>query len=134
MTTSSQVNNSKYLKFAFYSMAIAVLFGALAAHVLKTFLPPVKIESFQTAVRYQMIHSIAIILVVLLQKHGFEISKWSYRLFQWGIFLFCGSIYLLSTTLIHGFEAIRFIGPITPIGGLLFIAAWVLTARSIANK
>jgi len=115
-------------------MAIAVVLGALAAHALKTFLPPVKIESFQTAVRYQMIHSLAIILIALLEQNGFNISKWSYRLFQWGIFLFCGSIYLLSTTLIHGIEAARYLGPITPIGGVLFIAAWVLSARSLVNK
>lgn len=134
MTISSQVNNTKQLKFAFYSMAIAVILGALAAHALKTFLPPVKIESFQTAVRYQMIHSLAIILIVLLERNGYSISKWSFRLFQWGIFLFSGSIYLLSTTLIHGIEPVRYLGPVTPIGGLLFIAAWILTALSLAKK
>ncbi|MBD80937.1 MAG: hypothetical protein CL840_18615 [Crocinitomicaceae bacterium] len=115
-------------------MAIAVVLGALAAHALKTFLPPQKLESFQTAVRYQMIHSIAIILVVLLAKNNFSVSNWSYRFFQWGIILFSGSIYVLSTLPLHSLVWTKWLGPVTPIGGVLFILGWVFLALNISKS
>jgi uncharacterized membrane protein YgdD (TMEM256/DUF423 family) len=128
--TSSQVNNKSNLSFAAISMAIAVVFGALAAHLLQQWLPPEKIDSFQTGVRYQIIHSLAIFILVLLQSGGYKIRKSNFLLFKLGIILFSGSIYLLSTTLIHGLEFIRFLGPVTPLGGLCFISGWIILAFS----
>ena len=134
MTNSKQVNNTNHLIFAAISMAVAVVLGAMAAHYLKSFLPFEKIASFQTAIRYQVIHSLAIILLVLLSKNNYFVSTWVYHLFKIGILLFSGSIIILSTSLIHGQEWVSMLGPITPIGGLCFISGWVLLAFNVVKK
>jgi uncharacterized membrane protein YgdD (TMEM256/DUF423 family) len=105
---------------------LAVAFGAFGAHGLKDRLEPEDIEVFKTAVHYQMIHGIALILTGILLK-----SKPSKNLanaalsFILGIFLFSGSLYLITLgKLTHG--DLRWVGPITPIGGIAFIVGWAL--------
>ena len=104
---------------------IAVLGGAFGAHALKEILTPEHLTSFQTGVRYQMIHAVVLLFLFLLtlkfdNKHFITAA----HLIFWGVILFSGSIYILTLKNIIGLEALKFVGPITPIGGLLIISGW----------
>jgi uncharacterized membrane protein YgdD (TMEM256/DUF423 family) len=110
--------------------AIAVILGAFGAHALKAVLPLDRLQVFETGVRYQIIHSIALIVLSLnLTKYedATFTSKWMHRaaLFMTiGIVLFSGSLYIISTSSILPFSVGPWMGPITPIGGLFFIIGW----------
>jgi uncharacterized membrane protein YgdD (TMEM256/DUF423 family) len=110
--------------------AIAVILGAFGAHALKAVLPLDRLQVFETGVRYQIIHSIALIVLSLnLTKYedATFASKWMHRaaLFMTiGIVLFSGSLYIISTSSILPFSVGPWMGPITPIGGLFFIIGW----------
>ena len=102
---------------------LAVALGAFGAHALKQSLPPDMLAVFETAVRYQMYHSFALLVVgwALDRFHLqlFTIAGW---LFVAGIVLFSGSLYALALT------GIRWLGAITPFGGLAFLAGWLVLA------
>ena len=108
--------------------ALAVILGALGAHALKSVLPEAQLASFETAVRYHIYHSLALLLVVVLANQMGKSLKVTLWLFALGTLLFSGSIYCLASIPLHGLEAIRFLGPITPVGGLLLIAGWISLA------
>ena len=98
---------------------IAVITGAFAAHTLKSKLSPDMFQVFEVAVRYQMYHALGLIAV------AWAASQWSSQLiaasgwlFVAGIVIFSGSLYILSLT------GIRWLGAITPIGGVAFIIGW----------
>jgi len=92
--------------------AIAVGTGAFAAHSLRGRLEPRALEIFDTAARYQMVHALAMIAAALLVARG---PGW---VFQAGIVLFSGSLYVLALT-----DA-KAIGAVTPIGGIAFLVGW----------
>ena len=113
--------------FAGFSGLVAVALGAFAAHGLKGKLDQQLLHAFETGVNYQMFHTL-----VLLQT-CFMIQQWgknwaleyaSYA-FAMGILLFSGSLYLLALT------SMKWLGPITPLGGLFFILGWALLALGI---
>jgi uncharacterized membrane protein YgdD (TMEM256/DUF423 family) len=110
---------------------IAVSFGALGAHWLKNQIPTGNItidqvNGFDTGVKYQMYHLLAMAVLVCLPSWlNPKYLRLSFNLFFWGIVLFSGSLYLLCTRGITGVEFLRFLGPITPLGGLLLIGGWV---------
>ena len=120
--------------------AIAVGLGALGAHALKNQLPGGlitldQLNGFDTAVKYQMYHTLAMLLVILLKN--FYSSKFlsiAYHLFFWGIVLFSGSLYFLCTRNLMGMDALKFLGPVTPLGGLLFVAGWLCLSISAFKK
>ena len=116
--------------------ALAVAFGAFAAHGLSQKLPPEKLQIFDTAVKYQFYHVFAIMIVgILAAQNPTALLLWSGRLFIIGIFLFSGSIYLLATRELLGIESwSKFLGPVTPLGGLSFIAGWILLALHFLKK
>ena len=98
---------------------IAVITGAFAAHTLKSRLSPDMFQVFEVAVRYQMYHALGLIVV------AWAASQWSSQLitasgwlFVAGIVIFSGSLYILSLT------GVRWLGAITPIGGVAFIIGW----------
>ena len=110
--------------FAALSGGVSVLLGAFAAHGLRGRLEERLLESFQTGVHYQLIHSLALLLVAILvhqwgRSAAFELSAYSFIL---GIVFFSGSLYGLALT------EIRWLGPVTPLGGLAFIIGWVSLA------
>lgn len=106
--------------------AISVALGALAAHWLKANISLVSIQSFDTAVKYQMYHALAILIMVALpEKFHVKPYKYAYYAFLIGIFLFSGSIYLLSTRELTQITW-TWLGPLTPLGGLSFITGWIL--------
>jgi uncharacterized membrane protein YgdD (TMEM256/DUF423 family) len=113
------------LKIAFLFAAIAgtlgVALGAFGAHGLRGSIEPRLMETFQTAVQYQLIHALALLLVALTmgwlgQSLSFEISAYA---FMAGIILFSGSLYGLVLT------DMRWLGPVTPLGGLCLIVGWL---------
>lgn len=120
--------------------AIAVALGAFGAHTLKNQLPGGlitidQLNGFDTAVKYQMYHTLAMLLVVILNNHlGSKALKWSYNCFFIGIILFSGSLYFLCTRGLLGMEGLKAMGPITPIGGLFFMAGWILLVVAAYKK
>ncbi|GAA6185118.1 MULTISPECIES: DUF423 domain-containing protein [Aliiglaciecola] len=108
------------LMFAASSAALSVLLGAFGAHALKTLLTENSLGYFHTAVQYQMTHSLA--MLAFLVFYSFwknEWLIWGARSFAFGIIFFSGSLYTLALT------NLKWVGPITPLGGLCFIAGWV---------
>lgn len=103
---------------------LAVALGAFAAHGLRPHLSPKHFETFETAVRYQFYHAIAILLVAVLSHFG---RKGALRLAGWaftaGVLLFSGSLYALSTRDLHNLS-VGWLGPITPLGGLCYLLGW----------
>ena len=106
------------------SAALAVALGAFGAHTLRNRAEAELLTTFETAVRYHMYHALALFAV------AFAASQWPQSglptiagwLFVAGTILFSGSLYLLTIT------GVRWLGAITPIGGLALIAGWVLLA------
>ena len=115
-----------YIKWAAALGAIAVCFGALGAHTLEKMLSAKSLASWETAVRYQLIHAVVILIIALNDRLVSEKSVHRIlNLFIIGVLFFSGSIYLLSTQSISGLH-VPLLGPITPIGGLLMIAGWIM--------
>jgi uncharacterized membrane protein YgdD (TMEM256/DUF423 family) len=100
---------------------LAVALGAFAAHAMKAYYDADALRTFETGVRYQMFHALALLACGALQARGMATLVAS-RLFAAGIVLFSGSLYGLALT-----EA-KWLGPVTPIGGVLFLAGWVALA------
>lgn len=101
--------------------AIAVMIGAFGAHALKPMLTATnRLETFETAVKYQFYHALALLLVGLLCYHlNHPALKWAAYGFVGGILIFSGSLYVLCLT------GVTWLGAITPIGGVLFILGWI---------
>jgi len=104
----------------------AVILGAFGAHMLKEILSPEQLQSFETGVRYQMFHGIVLVMIAL-KGHSFHLpnEKTITTLFGAGIILFSFSIYGLNLQDVLGLK-LRWLGPITPIGGTLLIVGWAL--------
>jgi uncharacterized membrane protein YgdD (TMEM256/DUF423 family) len=106
-----------------FFLAFAIVLGAFGAHGLKNWVSIEKIESFKTGVLYHLIMTLALMLVRF--SAGFKASQLAaFRLIFYGLIMFSGSIYLLVFNAIFQFPINAFIGPITPIGGVLMIAGW----------
>lgn len=103
---------------------LAVTGGAFGSHSLKAILTPEMLTVFETGVRYQMYHALALLAVGWAAhqypKASFHIAGW---LFVAGILLFSGSLYILALS------GVRWLGAITPLGGVLFLAGWAVFAR-----
>lgn len=112
---------------------LSIVLGAFGAHALKERLEPEQLASFETGVRYAMYHGLAF-LVLGLSADRLPKLMWVFRLLFGGVILFSGSIFLLSLQSVLGVE-MKFLGPITPIGGLLMIIGWgILLIQLISNK
>lgn len=108
------------------SAMLAVAFGAFGAHALKEQLSTEALNSWEVGVRYQFYHSLAMFAVLGLSRaYNYDKALRSAWLFLIGIVLFSGSLYLLATQVITGING-SWIGPITPFGGLCFMAGWLL--------
>ena len=109
--------------------ALAVLAGAFGAHGLKQILSGKGLAIFETAVRYQFYHVFALAAVgILFHEFPNHYMLWSGRLFCFGILIFSGSLYGLALLEATGQQGFKWIGAITPIGGLCLIAGWILMA------
>jgi uncharacterized membrane protein YgdD (TMEM256/DUF423 family) len=110
-------------------IALATVLGAFGAHALKAHLSQDKLQVYETAVRYHYLHALGLLAIgVLLRSMDGELLRWSAALVLAGILLFSGSLYLLT------FGAPRFLGIVTPVGGLALIAGWVLFATTVLRQ
>jgi len=114
---------------------IAVLLGAFGAHALKSVLSPEKLQSYETGVRYQLIHALALITLSIYSQSN-QTSPlankgigWAAHFFIVGCCLFSGSIYGLSLLSVMQPSWSFILGPITPIRGLCFMLGWASWAR-----
>lgn len=116
---------------------IGIILGAFGAHALKAILTPEQLVSFNTGVRYQIIHAVVLLfLFLIVEKFELKQFKLAANFIFFGVILFSGSIYILTLKNILGIEILKFAGPITPIGGLLIILGWlfILTGASKLKK
>lgn len=114
------------LSGAFFG-ALAVVLGAFGAHALKARISAEHLAVFETGVRYQFYHALALLLLGLfLDKISSGPAQTAGYLFIAGILFFSGSIYLLATREILGIDSWKSIlGPVTPLGGLCFVSGWI---------
>jgi uncharacterized membrane protein YgdD (TMEM256/DUF423 family) len=115
-----------FLVAAALSGFIAVALGAFGAHGLKQKLTADLLAVYQTGVQYHFYHTFALLAVglLMLQVPASGALRWSGILFIVGIVIFSGSLYVLSLT------GVSWLGAITPIGGVAFLAGWLLLARA----
>ncbi|GGB00527.1 MULTISPECIES: DUF423 domain-containing protein [Mucilaginibacter] len=128
--------NKQIIITASFLGMLAVITGAFGAHGLKALLAPAQLEVWHTAVQYNFYHVFALLFLAVFarEKSGGLISA-AYYLFTFGIIFFSGSLYLLSCRDLLGWNWLIAMGPITPIGGLLFILGWLMLAlAAIRNK
>ena len=118
MTTENSI------KIAILFCLSAVILGAFGAHALKEVLSESQISSFQTGVRYQFFHGLAILIISLNMNYFTDRLTSIIKIMSAGIILFSFSIYLLNIQDLIGFS-MSYLGPITPIGGLLLITSWI---------
>jgi uncharacterized membrane protein YgdD (TMEM256/DUF423 family) len=105
---------------------LAVIAGAFGAHALKAVLAAEQLQTWQTAVQYQFYHVFALLFLAVLAQQNGSYTNAAFYLFTFGIIFFSGSLYLLSCRHTLGWDWLKFMGPITPIGGLLFIGGWFM--------
>ena len=126
--------NKKIVLVGVVFIIIAIILGAFGAHAFKDILTDERLASFETGVRYQMYHGLALLILGFnTDKLSFSL-KWTTRLIIAGVLLFCVSIYFLAMQDILGIS-LKFLGPITPLGGVFMILGWSLLAKNlISNK
>lgn len=127
------IMDKKIIAVAAFMGAVAIVLGAFGAHGLKEILSEAELVTFETGVKYQMYHALFLLFVGTTSLIAEKTKKTILWLVAVGVLFFSGSIYLLATasaTLIN----VKFLGPITPLGGMLMIAAWVLLFAKILGK
>lgn len=118
MTTENSI------KIAILFCLSAVILGAFGAHALKEVLSESQLSSFQTGVRYQFFHGLTILILSFNMNYFTKRLSSIIKIMSAGIILFSFSIYLLNIQYLIGFS-MSYLGPITPIGGLLLITSWI---------
>ena len=116
-----------------YSMAFAIILGAFGAHGLKNMVSANSVEIFNKAVYYQVIHSLGIMVTAYVLK-GEKALKTLRMLFLSGIVGFSGSLYFLTFADMLPLALKQVVGPVTPIGGVFFVASWVYFAMAFRKE
>ena len=121
------MNKTLWLRLIAISGALSIMFGAFGAHGLEDRLSASYLDTFNTAVRYQFLHTLALLGIICLPDHLVKLRTlhWVSISFAVGVLLFSGSLYLLVL-----FD-IPSLGVITPIGGAALILGWVLLLLSV---
>jgi len=118
------MNGKKTMAFAALIGGIAVILGALGAHMLEKYLDSNALKSFETAVRYQLFHAIVLLFIGLAKQSFSTLPPLISKFFFTGILLFSGSIYLLILLKHLNINFPSLLGLMTPIGGVLLILGW----------
>lgn len=114
---------------------LAVMLGAFGAHALKALLPAESLQSFQTAVHYQIIHGLAILITGIIYTQNQQgVLLYVGRFFSAGIICFSGSLYLLTFLKLFNIDFPPAIALITPLGGLFMILGWMILAWTFLRK
>lgn len=127
------IMDKKIIAVAAFMGAVAIVLGAFGAHGLKEILSEAELVTFETGVKYQMYHALFLLFVGTTNLIAEKTKKTILWLVAVGVLFFSGSIYLLATasaTLINA----KFLGPITPLGGLLMILGWMVLFAKILGK
>lgn len=116
-----------FLTIGSVAMALAVILGAFGAHGLKKVLSEEMLAIFETGVTYHFYHAIGLLVIGIVARYlpDSALLSWSGWLMLAGIIVFSGSLYLLSIS------GTRWLGAVTPFGGLCFIASWILFAVTV---
>jgi uncharacterized membrane protein YgdD (TMEM256/DUF423 family) len=120
----------KFLLWGLLLSLLSVVLGAFGAHALKQWITADKLVIFEIGVRYQFMHASVLILLAIYSQQSYPTStlenplKWVARFFLLGMLFFSGSLYLLTFQSLCSFPYARFVGPITPLGGLFFMLGW----------
>lgn len=110
-------------------LALAVAIGAFGAHGLKSHLSEAMLQTWKTGVEYHFYHALGLLLIgVLSVSMPTQLLNWSALFLFAGIVLFSGSLYILAIT------GIKWIGAITPLGGICFIAGWLLLFMTVLKN
>lgn len=119
--------HKNFITLAAFFGAAGVALGAFGAHGLQQLTTDEKIlHSYQTAVQYQLYHALALLATgILYEKLDRKWLRIAGYLFIAGILLFAGSLYLITILKLNGSTAFRFVGPVTPLGGVCFILGWL---------
>ena len=112
---------------------LAVVFGAFGAHALKKTFSEEQLKSFETGVKYQMYHAIVLLMLGFNLNLTTSLEKYMIYCFIFGTFLFSFSIYGLVLSASKG-KTLKFLGPITPLGGLLLVIGWSLLLYSFVQN
>ena len=124
-----------FLKTGVLIGALSVALGAFAAHSLKESVSDYAVSIFETGVRYQFYHAFALLASGIFYKQfQNKFIKWSGKLFITGIILFSGSLYMLTFIKAAVKPGYNWVGAITPIGGLCFIAGWLCLFLGVLKK
>ncbi len=124
-----------FLKTATLIGALSVSLGAFAAHSLKESVSDYAVSIFETGVHYQFYHAFALLASGILYKEfQNKFISWSGKLFIAGIILFSGSLYILTFIKAAVKPGYDWVGAITPVGGLCFIAGWLCLFFGIFKK
>ena len=124
-----------FLRWAALLGALAVGLGAFGAHGLKQFVTVETIGTFETGVRYQFYHAFALLAVgILYERFHIKWLRYAGNCFLIGILLFSGSLYILTALKATDTVGLTGIGAITPIGGVFFIAGWLLLLAAVWKK
>lgn len=126
--------NKNIVLIAILLLIIGIVLGAFGAHGLKELVTPERLQTFEVGVKYQFYQGLGLLVLGLnADKFGFSLKPVWILLFI-GTLLFSVSIYFLSVQDILGVE-LKFLGPVTPIGGLLMIIGWViLLLKTVRTK
>ena len=124
-----------YLRTAFILGAITVALGAFGAHKLKEMVNAEALAVYQTGILYQFIHLVALAIAgIVYREYPNGLVKASGLLFLAGIILFSGSLYILTYATASGSAGLNWVGPVTPIGGVCFIAGWICLALGTGKR
>lgn len=104
---------------------LAVIFGAFGAHILKKSFTPEQLTSFETGVKYQMYHALVLLMIGFNFNLDTGLEKYMVYCFIIGTLLFSFSIYGLCISASKG-RKLKFLGPVTPLGGLFLVTGWSL--------
>jgi uncharacterized membrane protein YgdD (TMEM256/DUF423 family) len=119
----------RFIQAAAILGALSVILGAFGAHALKEMISEKSLAIFETGVRYQFYHAVALMLTGILYKEFTnKYLLWAGRLYGIGMLFFCGSLYFLAIVDLSAQPGLKAIGAVTPLGGLCFIAGWLLFA------
>lgn len=126
---------NRFLQIATILGALSVILGAFGAHALKPNLDAYQMAIYEKGIQYQFYHAIALFATGLLEQHSGR-NKWTGLagwMFLAGIICFSGSLYLLACRDILPFPA-GWAGPVTPLGGVGFIAGWAMLWKAVSGR
>ncbi len=125
--------DKRILLVAAFLGVTAIILGAFGAHALKKVLSVEQLTTFEVGVRYQMYHALFLLFVGTFAFLGEKERSIIFYLTIVGVLFFSGSIYLLATNTITNLKT-KFLGPVTPIGGLFLVSAWVYLFYAVLSK